>query len=280
MRSYSSLSAGLVLAVFTLAAPIARASTVLPLLPPISFNGQVSGEGHFSNSPTYSETCTKLPCALAKGINDKGSGPNNEAEGKASSTLTMSLYNPTTHVFDPEIAGTANATLTQSNGVETPVYSATASGDMLYRFEVTGAPTENDLINVVLTGDFTISSGSGSASLLIYQGLTDSGVNDPFQGDPLSEGPISESLSIELGQLYTVEMQFGISAVTSGVFNQPALAQGILDPTLTPPSGYAITYSPNLSATPLPASLPLFASSLGFLGFLGWRRKKRMASAG
>jgi hypothetical protein len=33
------------------------------------------------------------------------------------------------------------------------------------------------------------------------------------------------------------------------------------------------------SATPLPAALPLFASGLGGLGFLGWRRKKKTAIA-
>jgi hypothetical protein len=36
------------------------------------------------------------------------------------------------------------------------------------------------------------------------------------------------------------------------------------------------TYS--LSATPLPAALPLFASGLGALGLLGWRRKRKAAA--
>jgi hypothetical protein len=189
----------------------------------------------------------------------------------------MSLYNPTTHVFDPEIAGIVNATLTTSNGDSAPEYSAYASGRMSYSFELTGAPTDSGFINVLLQGGLSITLGSGDgASLLIYQGLTDNG-NDIFQGDPLSAGTISTILSIQIGQPYTVEMQFGIMTVADS-FNQLALAQGILDPTLTPPAGYTITYSPN--PTPLPASLPLFASSLGFLGFLGWRRKKRMASAG
>jgi hypothetical protein len=32
------------------------------------------------------------------------------------------------------------------------------------------------------------------------------------------------------------------------------------------------------SATPIPAALPLFASGLGALGLLGWRRKKKAAA--
>ena len=36
-------------------------------------------------------------------------------------------------------------------------------------------------------------------------------------------------------------------------------------------------FSPN--PTPLPAALPLFATGLGALGLLGWRRKKKAAAA-
>ena len=33
------------------------------------------------------------------------------------------------------------------------------------------------------------------------------------------------------------------------------------------------------NATPLPAALPLFATGLGALGLLGWRRKRKDAAA-
>ena len=33
-----------------------------------------------------------------------------------------------------------------------------------------------------------------------------------------------------------------------------------------------------LQATPLPAALPLFATGLGALGLLGWRRKRKAAT--
>ena len=39
-----------------------------------------------------------------------------------------------------------------------------------------------------------------------------------------------------------------------------------------------ITYT-GVSATPLPAALPLFASGLGAMGLLGWRRKRKSAAA-
>jgi hypothetical protein len=39
------------------------------------------------------------------------------------------------------------------------------------------------------------------------------------------------------------------------------------------------TLNNSTSATPLPAALPLFASGLGALGLLGWRRKRKNAAA-
>jgi hypothetical protein len=39
-----------------------------------------------------------------------------------------------------------------------------------------------------------------------------------------------------------------------------------------------ISDSPNISAVPLPAALPLFATGLGALGLLGWRRKRKAAA--
>jgi hypothetical protein len=44
-----------------------------------------------------------------------------------------------------------------------------------------------------------------------------------------------------------------------------------------PGQGLTLTYdyTPATSATPLPAALPLFATGLGALGLLGWRRKRK-----
>jgi hypothetical protein len=39
------------------------------------------------------------------------------------------------------------------------------------------------------------------------------------------------------------------------------------------------TKSPEVSGTPLPAALPLFATGLGGLGLFGWRRKRKNAAA-
>jgi hypothetical protein len=41
---------------------------------------------------------------------------------------------------------------------------------------------------------------------------------------------------------------------------------------------YAVLFSP-VSATPLPAALPLFATGLGLVGMFGWRRKRKIGAA-
>ena len=41
--------------------------------------------------------------------------------------------------------------------------------------------------------------------------------------------------------------------------------------------GYTATFQSDLE-TPLPAALPLFATGLGALGLLGWRRKRKAAA--
>jgi hypothetical protein len=43
------------------------------------------------------------------------------------------------------------------------------------------------------------------------------------------------------------------------------------------PSGFGVGHF-EVSATPLPAALPLFAGGLGALGLLGWRRKRKAAA--
>jgi len=47
--------------------------------------------------------------------------------------------------------------------------------------------------------------------------------------------------------------------------------------TFQPGSQLVLDFGP-VSQTPLPAALPLFASGLGALGLLGWRRKRKIAA--
>jgi hypothetical protein len=63
-----------------------------------------------------------------------------------------------------------------------------------------------------------------------------------------------------------------ISDVTSW-FGQPFGATGT-----APPGTWSGPISDAFSVVPLPAALPLFATGLGALGLLGWRRKRKQAA--
>lgn len=75
----------------------------------------------------------------------------------------------------------------------------------------------------------------------------------------------------------------GYAYMSIGTINSPGKwlddsnVQGVPDSGFDPVVGYFVEYeSPR--ATPLPATLPLFASGLAALGLLGWRRKKTAAA--
>jgi hypothetical protein len=49
--------------------------------------------------------------------------------------------------------------------------------------------------------------------------------------------------------------------------------------TISDPQTLSATFVVNAATTPLPAALPLFATGLGGLGLLGWRRKRKNTAA-
>jgi hypothetical protein len=72
----------------------------------------------------------------------------------------------------------------------------------------------------------------------------------------------------------------GIPVVALNLTNGGAIDFGILliSSPISPPdttTGYYDNLNVDLATTPLPAALPLFATGLGGLGFLGWRRKRK-----
>jgi hypothetical protein len=72
-----------------------------------------------------------------------------------------------------------------------------------------------------------------------------------------------------------------IAIVFGGTFSS-SISTAIAPSLFTSNEDYAdfnnITTSGPVSATPLPAALPLFATGLGALGLLGWRRKRKTSA--
>ncbi|MGZ5836751.1 MAG: VPLPA-CTERM sorting domain-containing protein, partial [Xanthobacteraceae bacterium] len=92
--------------------------------------------------------------------------------------------------------------------------------------------------------------------------------SSPTSSPPDCGGPCSFSFNVahvyDLPGIYTVDYTVAQAMLFDGVQFQAAGAGFIFDMTISPPE-----------AAPLPAALPLFASGLGALGLMTWRRKRR-----
>jgi hypothetical protein len=84
-----------------------------------------------------------------------------------------------------------------------------------------------------------------------------------------------------------------VGGQTGQIIADPGISTGLLDECLTAaggtctsfgidkangPGGSLVLQSTDVPQTPLPAALPLFATGLGALGLLGWRRKRKLAT--
>jgi hypothetical protein len=93
---------------------------------------------------------------------------------------------------------------------------------------------------------------------------------------------VNELDLLQTNTLYSVGMLINAYAHTDVNSLDTVIATSTMDPSFSiidnggSYSAYHIAYSSGIGglSTPLPASLPLFASALGGLGFGGWRRRR------
>ncbi|MEM9880017.1 MAG: hypothetical protein AAF862_12150 [Pseudomonadota bacterium] len=108
----------------------------------------------------------------------------------------------------------------------------------------------------------------------IYHSATSSGSESlvidfitPFKLTALSIFGRLASDAIEARDVYDVEIFNSQDVGIFSAFNQSAVNN----------DNVAIVRLPGAAVIPVPAALPLFASALGVLGGLGWRRKRALA---
>ena len=156
-------------------------------------------------------------------------------------------------------------------------YSFTSDASMTFITE--GDPEK-------VSGTFTVNT-SGSQPEFLSASLTLSSSGNNNQEDGTYVGPI-----------YKDDNGMFLYRVVNGVLDQRGLViffdnsfglQSLIikaatwsDPFFNPPlflTAGDFTGSAQIAATPLPAALPLFATGLGAIGLLGWRRKRKAAAA-
>jgi hypothetical protein len=204
--------------------------------------------------------------------------------------------------------GEAHVSASADNGqFNTPAgfgFAAQASGNSIIGvvdgFSITGAALDvriTSSIDGIFTGQQTVggitfpASGSAGISFVLFQAHN---TIPPLSADVGvdSTGPsasFSNDILLQPGDylfLWTmVASARSVAGVTSVIPSQTADASNtgllffdVLTPnaSLTFLSGHDYSSSAAVpSATPLPAALPLFATGLGALGLLGWRRKRK-----
>lgn len=101
----------------------------------------------------------------------------------------------------------------------------------------------------------------------------------PAPGFIVPTGPfVADNLvQMDANSLYYIQLDLLLNPGPSNVE-----ISALIDPTFSAiASGGQFIFSPgvlSVASTPLPAALPLFASGLGVLGAVGWRRKRKVAA--
>jgi hypothetical protein len=184
-------------------------------------------------------------------------------------------------------ATTAVSACCDPAGAQAEAYAGAA---MNFEFYIAGPA---GVVPVTITAFGNIVGGvTGVADLSIYTTNPSVPVNDTnpvFEsaqaGDP--QYPTSWSLQSDFN-LYTNAVYTVSMIASSESFAQSNLSTSMngfatvdpmfsIDSNFANASDYSFQFSPgieNLDATPIPGTLPLFATGLGGLGLLGWRRKR------
>ena len=220
--------------------------------------------------------------------------PNNLDFGDGGYGFTSAHLSP-----DPGYPASWASDYSTSNNYSIPRVSATAqagsgkgeaNSQLNYYVMFAGAPG-NVQVNVRASGTTfahgeNVLNGYGhneaSATLFIHAyngGNTGPDLVNEAASSNFRLGPTGLQ-TFSVNQAYT----FTANLVYEVVMNVYASATGdetsyaYADPSFTAPAGYSVLTSPgvgNAAVTPIPAAFPLFASGLGALGLLGWRKRRK-----
>jgi hypothetical protein len=81
--------------------------------------------------------------------------------------------------------------------------------------------------------------------------------------------------SREVASIYEVVLNTLTNYGSSSAAGGAQTCSAAVDPMIVAPKALTVDFSPNLNTTPLSATLPLFATGLGAMLFLRWRRKRK-----
>ena len=160
---------------------------------------------------------------------------------------------------------------------------AASAATLPFNFTFT-VPTIGLALGYTVTGMLTVDTVADAATSVVVTNNTATGGfgTGQYFGSQL----FSNSFTVSGGTItaYSFQSDGGfngppnVTCCTLTMFSSPVGA-GLSDLPFTTGTiaGVSVAFTPPVSSVPLPATLPLFATGLGALGLLGWRRKKAAA---
>ena len=241
--------------------PIIAAAFVAALA---ATQAQASSVGFSSADATFYQTCCGGPFPPSQMIDGTTSGSNGWAVYSGSNNVSNAA-NALLTLTTPLAAGSYNLTFTiYQNFGTTSAESFHTLGDFSLGYTTDTSPTLSSLQTLVPNQS---ASSTDASTTFTQQG----------GGDWLVGGTSPAIATYTL--LASISSTSAITGIFLDVFNNSTLpADG---PGRQPVNGNFVVseFALDASTTPLPAALPLFATGLGALGVLGWRRKRKNAAA-
>jgi hypothetical protein len=150
----------------------------------------------------------------------------------------------------------ANPLVLQSGYCPTIAYVCDYNNDFTFAYALGASVTVQD--GVILGGDFAGNPMAGAAITPTGEGGYDLAFNfdTAHTGISMEVGAGDDWLYVWAVGQYPYDLDLNSATYTA------------------PPGHWVLSYS-DLTPVPLPAALPLFATGVGALGLLGWRRKRR-----
>jgi hypothetical protein len=159
-----------------------------------------------------------------------------------------------------------------------------ASADAIYTYTgsdfgpTSGPYTTTDMVTGTIDLATALGDNLGLSSILPDSFSFSDGVQTITSSDSLSKESFNVATDAN-GYIvaWSIILETDVSDGISSNFNPGFVVPGDIAYLNGGSDGAAVTLTPG-SWTPLPAALPLFATGLGAMGLLGWRRKRKNAA--